>query len=423
MYKFSNFTKTLLATAITAVDTVINVSTGSGTNFPTLSEGERFKLVLVNTSNGDEEVVEVTGISSDALTAERAKEGTTAKAFPINTVVFLARTADVENSVYRGHRNHIRNGGFWFWDLGTTFASPVTTTLVAPGWKVITSGTVGTFSVSRQAITPGVAGFVGTPTYAIRWDQTVASAAAAVLSVTQRVENAATIANRTVTVSFWAKNNSGSAALTVSAQQNFGTGGAPSTAVDVAAAAPTMPLALTSAWKRYSVRIALPSVSGKTFGSAGDSYLAIIFKFADAVTGQNEITEVQLEDSPIATPFELRNLATERAICSRYYWITFPDGTAPAQNAGATGSMTCVVPIAAGDWGLRVQFPVQMRATPTITLYNPSAANNNWRSGAADPNSTQFGANNFHVTIRGTNTGAQAAGDTAIIHASFNAEL
>lgn len=92
----------------------------------------------------------------------------------------------------------------------------------------------------------------------------------------------------------------------------------------------------------------------------------------------------------------------------RYYSKTFPIGTVPAQNAGLTGalcapySQMALLPVPGIDWA----YPQTMRAIPTVTSYNPSAANANYRDttaagdvtatvnadGLADPTQTLIGA-------------------------------
>ena len=423
MFKFANFTKTLLATAIGTSDTVVNVSTGAGSAFPTLTEGERFKLVVANTSTGEEEIMHGTAISSDAITVERALESTTAKAFPTNSIVYLAKTREVEESLYRRRRSRLRNGLFRWWDFGTSFATPATTTRVAAGWRVMTSGTVGTFTISRQSITPGTAGFDHEPEYSIRWDQTVASGSGATLRLVSRIEDVRNFAGKTICVAFWAKTNSGSTNLTVSCRQNFGTGGSPSADVETTANYPTQPMTLTAAWKRYYARISVPSVAGKTFGSNGDNFLEIRFGFTDAVTFQTEITHVDVAEGPIPTVMEYLNPADERALLNRYYFTTFPNGTAPTQNAGVAGSLAAVV-VGAVATSFNIIFPSKMRTTPTVTTYNPSAANSSARNTSlgADGSTSAVTVTENNAAFY-TSNGSDAAGHVYRVHVTADADL
>lgn len=100
-----------------------------------------------------------------------------------------------------------------------------------------------------------------------------------------------------------------------------------------------------------------------------------------------KLDDVQLEPAPIATPFEYLPFGYMMRECQRHYCKTFAYNTAPAQSAGVVGALSATAASAtAGTMGIWWQYPVQMRVIPTITTYNPSAANANWRNttGAAD---------------------------------------
>jgi len=106
---------------------------------------------------------------------------------------------------------------------------------------------------------------------------------------------------------------------------------------------------------------------------------------ATSVVGTNGatfyITGVQLERGSTATSFDFRDYGRELILCQRYYWKTFPIATAPAQNVGRVGSI--IGTLVGGVLNATADFPVVMRATPTITTFNPSAANTNFSSGDA----------------------------------------
>jgi hypothetical protein len=88
------------------------------------------------------------------------------------------------------------------------------------------------------------------------------------------------------------------------------------------------------------------------------------------------ITGVQLEKGSTATSFDYRPYGTELSLCQRYYWKTFVVDTAPAQNV-APGNQ--VFNICTNNISNGLYFPVSMRATPTITTFNPYAANASFR--------------------------------------------
>jgi hypothetical protein len=141
-----------------------------------------------------------------------------------------------------------------------------------------------------------------------------------------------------------------------------------------------------------------------------------------------QITGVQLEVGSVATPFERRPFGAELVLCQRYACSSFPLGTAWGQNAGTAGAFSYIVLVGgtSAGFGISMPFPVTMRANPTLTYYNPSAANDKWRNTIANADS----ASGAGVNIRawGTQiTNYQVAGDVASqtcqVHWSVTAEL
>jgi hypothetical protein len=99
-------------------------------------------------------------------------------------------------------------------------------------------------------------------------------------------------------------------------------------------------------------------------------------------------TEIQLEGGSVATPFERRPFCLELILCQRYYWTTYSYGVAPGTAATDATALWCwtgptadPVSYASAQW----TFPVTMRASPTVTLYNPhtGAVGSAWAQNAA----------------------------------------
>jgi hypothetical protein len=81
----------------------------------------------------------------------------------------------------------------------------------------------------------------------------------------------------------------------------------------------------------------------------------------NGVTGS--IAMAQLEPGPVATPFERRSYGQELALCQRYYYWNGGTNDAGLFNVNRDN--------VAGSY----RYPVTMRATPTVVLYNGTTAN------------------------------------------------
>jgi hypothetical protein len=193
--------------------------------------------------------------------------------------------------------------------------------------------------------------------------------AAAYSFVSQPIEGVQRLANKTVTVSFWAWVSAGTPKVGVGLRQYFGTGGSPSAFVDINAT----PVTLTTTATRYSVTVPLASIAGKTVGTNGDSYTRLAF-FLSSGANTNTLAGgigvqsgtflfwgVQLEIGSVATPLEKLDPQQDLAKCQRFYQVINAEGFGYAvagQSAGHTISLL-----------------VSMRATPTVDTSLISYAN------------------------------------------------
>jgi hypothetical protein len=147
---------------------------------------------------------------------------------------------------------------------------------------------------------------------------------------------------------------------------------------------------------------------------------------ATSVVGTNGatfyITGVQLEVGTQSTSFEYRPYGTELVLCQRYAISTFPSGTAWAQNAGQTGALETIAS-ASTRANIQWQLSTTMRAQPTVTSYNPSAANSSFRniSAGSDAAATINTAQQQGVNVMTTTAGA--TDNRYLIHLSATAEL
>lgn len=137
------------------------------------------------------------------------------------------------------------------------------------------------------------------------------------------------------------------------------------------------------------------------------------------------VGEIIPEFSPMSTELEL-------ARCRRFCCGSFSQTTnVPAQNAGLAGVIRGLVNAngTASGQVVPVRFPVPMRAAPTITTYNPSAANAFVRNtvlgtDATATSSANVGQHGADITFTGVGGGgAWAAGQAVAVHFIANAEL
>ena len=183
------------------------------------------------------------------------------------------------------------------------------------------------------------------------------------------------------------------------------------------------------------IRLCFSIGSGSTFSGTAGAWAGTNFTTATGATsvvGTNGatfyITGVQLEVGSQATSFDYRQYGTELALCQRYACSSFPSGTAWGQNAGTAGAFSYIVLVSGttAGFGVSMPFPVAMRANPTFTYYNPSAANDKWRNTIANADSASGAAVNIR-TWGSQVTNYQVAGDTASqtcqVHWSASAEL
>lgn len=273
-------------------------------------------------------------------------------------------------------RNKFINGGMDIWQRGTSGSA--TGTAIAAGYVAdrirlsMSAGTTGSGTVtlngSQQTFTPGQTAVPNEPTFFHRAQAAALgtqSGTTSYIAVQQFIESVRTLAGQTATISFWAKADTARTyALTV--RQNFGSGGSPSA---VALVFQTT-FSLTTTFQQYTYTFSVPSISGKTIGTTlyTSALVAdfILYKqdnlaFSDTLgaigtystTPFLDLSQIQLEQGPAPTQFEIRPIDIEFQRCQRY----FQTGTV------ATGSQ------ATSTTGfLFMPLTTVMRIAPTVTL-------------------------------------------------------
>ena len=261
-------------------------------------------------------------------------------------------------------KNKIINGDFRINQRSFT-STTTSATYGFDRWTTFIGGD-GTCTYSAQTFTAGaapVAGYEGTNFARLLTASQTTTAVASRLE--QPIEDVRTYANQTVVISFWAKAASATPKIAVEMTQGFGSGG--STSVNTYAGQVT----LSTSWARYSVSVAIPTISGKTIGT-GSSLITRLYVSAGsdfaARTGsigiQNntfDIWGVQVEAGSVATAFQTATgtLQGELAACQRYYFRKTSGNTNYTWFAWGMGQGSSQALFA-------VPAPVTMRTTPTI---------------------------------------------------------
>jgi hypothetical protein len=292
-------------------------------------------------------------------------------------------TINTTAAPYAAGKNKIINGDFFI--NQRAFSSTTSTAIYTfDRWRTTVLGD-GTATFTAQTFTPGtapVSGYEG-----INYLRIVTASQTAVGTFTdirQRIENVRTLAGQTATISFFAKAASGTPKVAVELQQAFGSGGSPSSAVQIYAGQVT----LSTSWARYSLTIAIPSLSGKTVGNNENSDLSVEFIVSagsdfNARTGSLgiqsntfELWGMQIEAGSTATAFQTATgtIQGELAACQRYF-----------QSYGSYDFTGDLYSTTAGV--MSKDLPVRMRIAPTPTY--PAAPFTNaltqFATGAATP--------------------------------------
>jgi hypothetical protein len=124
-------------------------------------------------------------------------------------------------------------------------------------------------------------------------------------------------------------------------------------------------LSVTTSWATYSVTAAIDTASTKNVA------VMIWSDVTDTTLGDFlYITDVQLEQGSVATPFERRPFLSELQLCERYYNKSYAMGT----FAGAATYVN-IVQYGYGTTSTTnpdgpVRFPCRMSGSPSVTIYN-----------------------------------------------------
>lgn len=233
------------------------------------------------------------------------------------------------------------NSNFDFWERNTTFSTPANNTMTADRFKINYDGTIGTFTVSRQAFTLGQTDVPNGPSSFFRWDHTSAGSGSTVRRVMHRIPSVRSYADSNITVAFWAKADA-SRTVAVGMTQNFGSGGSPSSDVAIS----TQNCSVTTSWQRFVLTFAIPSISGKTVGTTlNRDFLEVYWSLPVNTTMTIDLAQVL-----VATPAtnDLWSYASgglvfrkseEKKLCRIFYEKSYQEGRFAASTTSLDDSL------------------------------------------------------------------------------------
>ena len=282
-------------------------------------------------------------------------------------------------------RQAIMNGNFDIWQRGTTVSvTEGYLAFLADRWGGYVTANAGTLPTLTRLRVLQTSGDLFGSNYFFRITTNGAGTSLGTGSqdmLYQKIENGTRNlcgAGKTITISYYARSSIANKRIAVSLIQDYGSGGSPSTAEKIL----TVPVTLTSSWVKYTYTFTTNTLVGKTFGTAGDDNIQVVFRTMWGSTigntdvqagvtaetyvgsGNIDIAQVQLCAGDVALPFQPKSYGDELADCLRYYQRILPTAGYGMYGIGRITSAT-----ATSVW---VSTKVPMRTQPNIGF---SAAN------------------------------------------------
>lgn len=363
----------LITTGAAAALTLTNTTAGVGAQLSLHGDGVTTPNKIIRARAG---ALEVVNSANSAVIATMGDDGSLALAGPASVPADPTTALQLAPKQYIDARPTVRNViGNPLFRINQRAAGSVTTSNGYPcdRWRALNDTVNGTRSMTRVALVDSDRTAIGDSDarFALNMNVTGSAVTTSYELMATAVEDARTFQGKTVTVSFWAV-AAAATSVAVELQQNFGTGGSPSTPVVGIGAAK---FALTTGWARYQATFAVPSTTGKTLGTTGDDSLLVFFWLSGgssfnarngtlgAQTNNVTIWGFQLEQAPAATAVEKLPFALDQVLCRRYYQT----GSGWNQSTAAAANALIAVPIT---------FSPPMIGAPGATLINSTGSVN-----------------------------------------------
>lgn len=324
-------------------------------------------------------------------------------------------------------QNILVNGSMQVWQRGTSFASAASVVYSADRWSHWRGSFATGSTVSRQTGSDP-------SRYCARVQRDSGNASTALVYIAQALttENSIPLRGKRLGIRFRARAgaNFSASASALSVQVFTGTGTDQHPTVYTGSATPlSTSVTLTTSWQYFTA-----DLGGTVGGTVTELSLGFLYTPVGTASTNDyfEIQEVQLvatTDSNVDVgDYPWRSFEQEFDECQAYYEKSFAYATAPAQNAGTTNTIGFAQALGASTAQYAPSmtlFKRRKRGTPTVTCYNPSAANAQIRNltGSTDWTSSSLSASDIGMWATGTSPGGSSAGDRAIFHFAADAEL
>jgi hypothetical protein len=269
-----------------------------------------------------------------------------------------------------GSKNKIINGNFDVWQRGITFNNP--TTYTADRWSVNPNSLSGgaTYSVFQAQAAQDL---VAWGAYNVIRISVSVVGSMSYIDLSQPIENVGTLQGKPITVSFLHRFGTTAKSIGVYFVQNFGVGGSATVSGQIGA---TITGSNNAAFTKVAATGTLPSLSGKTIG-AGSSVSILIRLLGIPNAGDwVDISQVQVEEGSVATPFEHRPYGQELALCQRYYEVL---------EARTGGYHT-----AGGYLRTSAYYKVTKRVSPSLTFVVVESSNAGTVGGDGNPSAVRY---------------------------------
>lgn len=286
-----------------------------------------------------------------------------------NLMQVATGTATWQNFNLQSSSNFLINSGFDVWQRGT---ASITTNGAYAADRWIIGSSAGTNAVTRNTDVPTEAGV----TYSIQFAGTSTTNP----RIRQRIEaaSAVSLAGQTVTLSFYAKSVSGSAAIKVdtayptTTADTFGTWASPTVTADQSALTVSPSGNASTSWTRYAVTFTVNALATR-------GYQIDLYRETSAASSTTLFAGVQLEIGSVATPFRRNadSVQGELAACQRYYVrLSADNGSGSYFAFGQAFSGTNI--------SMYAMLPVNMRITPSALDFS-TLSNFQLQQGALTP--------------------------------------